>query len=84
MSEAELKRLRSSIVSSLYFQGGPMAVPDLRRDLERTHGIVATAVAVRSALVWLEQADLVRQRDDRALLTEMGQDVGALRIAFPE
>jgi hypothetical protein len=84
MNEAELKRLRSSIVSTLFFADGLMPVTDLRRDLERTHGIVVTAVQIRAALIWLEQMNLVRHRDDRATLTEAGQDVGALRTPFPD
>lgn len=82
--ETDAKRLRSSIVSTMFFSDTQMTVHELRHDLERTHGMVVTAVMIRGALVWLEQIGLVRYHDDRALLTEMGRDVGALRAPFPD
>ncbi len=83
MSNADEKKLRNSIILSLHFSGA-MPVTALRQELERVHFIAATAVAVRGALLWLEQMGLVRVRDDRALLTEMGNEVGALRMPFPD
>lgn len=76
-------KLRSSIVMSLYYEG-QASVHALRADLERTHGLAVSALAVRGALLWLQQMGLVRVRDDRAALTELGQDVGALRLPLPQ
>lgn len=83
MNPHDLKRLRASMLSSLYFSG-TLSVSELQQDLQRTHGIVATSAAVRAALHYLDQQGLLQTRDDRAQLTEMGRDVGALRVPYQD
>lgn len=77
------QRLLTSVLASLYFDG-QCRVADLRRDLERTHGIVVSAATVRGALLLLDQAGLVRRRDEEAQLTEMGTEVAARRVPMPD
>jgi hypothetical protein len=79
------KKLLTSILGSTYFAAGEaLALPALRRELERTHNIVANAAELRGAIALLASAGLLIEREDRIILTERGQDVAALRAPLPE
>lgn len=77
------KRRASSLLATLLFRDGTCNPRDLRNDLERVHGIVATLDRIRADLSWLDDVGLVDYKYDIAMLTEEGRDVVAGRRKLP-
>lgn len=75
---------RHSLLATLYFEPASTArVGTLVRQLEVVHNLVASSDLVRADLMWLQEVELVRLKDDTASLTERGRDVAVGRAAFP-
>ncbi|WP_300335613.1 hypothetical protein [Accumulibacter sp.] len=77
------KKRASSLLASLLFHDGTCNPRDLRDDLERVHGIVATLARVCTDLIWLDDVGLIQYRYQIAMLTEEGRDVVAGRRQMP-
>ncbi|SDI53154.1 hypothetical protein [Propionivibrio dicarboxylicus] len=80
MTAQELKR-RSSLLMSISF--GVSTVLALRKDIEMTHFIVASADLVRADIDWLVEMGLIQWSGEVARCTERGHDVVAKRAKFP-
>jgi hypothetical protein len=75
---------RHSLLATLYFEPASTArVGALVRQMEVVHNIVASSDLVRADLMWLQEVELARVKDDTATLTERGRDVAVGRAAFP-
>lgn len=75
---------RHSLLATLYFEPhGSARVSVLVRQMETVHNLAVSADLVRADLMWLEEVDLVRSKDDSAQVTERGRDVAQGRAKFP-
>ena len=75
---------RHSLLASLYFEPASTArVRTLVQQLDVVHNVVASADLVRADLMWLQEMELVRLKDDLATLTERGRDVATGLAQFP-
>ena len=76
---------RHSLLATLYFEPASTArVSTLVGQMECVHSIVVSTALVRADLMWLQEVELVRFKDDTATLTERGRDVAMGRAQFPE
>ncbi|MDP3926171.1 MAG: hypothetical protein U1E02_28150 [Hydrogenophaga sp.] len=84
MTTATPAHRRHSLLATLYFETASTArVGALVRQMEVVHNIVASTDLVRADLMWLQEVELVRLKDDVASLTERGRDVATGRAVFP-
>ncbi len=75
---------RHSLLASLYFEQASTArVRTLVRQMDVVHNIAASSDLVRADLMWLQEMELVRFKDDLATLTERGRDVATGFAEFP-
>lgn len=75
---------RHSLLASLYFEAASAArVRTLVRQMDVVHNIAASSDLVRADLMWLQEMELVRLKDDLATLTERGRDVATGFAEFP-
>lgn len=61
-----------------------IGITALRRELEFTHNIVASAARLRTDLALLAEIGLIRWDGEAAICTERGMDVARSRAPFPE
>jgi hypothetical protein len=76
------KRRRKSLLSTIAFFT-TMTVLEMRKEMEMTHGIAASADLIRADIGWLEEMGLIRWNGEIAQCTERGRDVGENRAKFP-
>lgn len=80
---AEDKKRYSSLLAEISLAPG-IGAQALRIDLERVHGVVATALRVRADLALLADAGLIRWNGEAAACTERGREVACLRAPLPD
>lgn len=84
MTQPTSAHRRHSLLATLYFEPASTArVSALVRQMERVHNLVVSSDLVRTDLLWLQEMELARLRDDTATLTERGRDVAVGRATFP-
>jgi hypothetical protein len=81
MNEDDRRRYHSVLAEIASAPG--IGLTMLQRELEFTHGIVASGARLRADLALLADAGLVRWDGAGALLTERGLDVARQRVEMP-